>query len=342
MALALYLAFLGAACAYALLDWRRAWFLVPLCGILQDPIRKLTPNNPVAVSFLVVILYTVILFAGRRELIRDLGDFSARFPRVHAALFAVLLLLMVAALNGLATYGIENWKVPLLSLITYCIPVVAVLMGYTWLRREEVLLRFLNVYVVLTSVALIGTVLEYMRVPWRILGLVSMEGEWIRHLPGIQIRLLSGVYRGPDIMAWHAATLTAIAIALAIREGFGRRVLIWGGIAAWGFFNCIIAGRRKAIYYVIVFMAMFLWRYFRRIRAAQIFALLGVLVILAGVVHHFNETEESSVYTRGALTTQGEVSQRLQGGVFETFDQFGLMGAGLGTATQGVYHLLGR
>ena len=42
MALALYLAFLGAACAYALVDWRRGWMLVMVCGVIQDPVRKLT------------------------------------------------------------------------------------------------------------------------------------------------------------------------------------------------------------------------------------------------------------------------------------------------------------
>ena len=50
---------------------------------------------------------------------------------------------------------------------------------------------------------------------------------------------------------------------------------------------------------------------------------------------------ETSVYTEGTRTSRVEIAQRLEGGTIETFRQFGLLGAGLGTATQGVRHLLG-
>jgi len=60
------------------------------------------------------------------------------------------------------------------------------------------------------------------------------------------------------------------------------------------------------------------------------------------VIHEISSDEKSSVYARGAATTQSEVASRLEGGVFETVRQFGLMGAGLGTATQGVRHLTGN
>lgn len=342
MALALYLAFLGVACTFALVDWRRAFFIVMLCGVIQDPVRKLTPNTPVMVSFLVVLLYAVIVFAARRWLIAYLAEFGRRFPLVNTTMFVVFLMLLIAALNGLMTYGLSNWRVPAVSLVTYCIPLVAALFGYAWLQRETAMLALFRFYAGITSVALVGTVLEYLRVESPILGLVAAEGDWIRHLPDVQIRLLSGIYRSPDVMAWHASTLTAIAAAMAVRAGFGRRMLLWGGLAAWGFFNCMIGGRRKAIYYVVVFVAVLMWRYFRRIRAAQVFALFAVLAILGGVVRHFTQSEETSIYARGAMTTQQELTQRLEGGALSTFQQFGWMGAGLGTATQGVYHLIGE
>lgn len=341
MALALYFAFLGAACIVALNDWRRGWMLVALCGVLQDPVRKLTSGSPVAVSFAVVGLYALILFAARNEIMEHLRDFARRFGSLHTATFVFLLLLGVSALNGLFTYGFDKWKVPLLSFVTYAVPLVAILLGYTWLQREEMMYRFFRWYAALTSVALVGTLMEYLRVESRLLGMVGFEGDYIRHLPGIQIRLLSGFYRSPDIMAWHAATLTAIAVAMALRYGLDRRALIWSGLAGWGFFNCMIAGRRKAIYSVAVFAAVFLWRYFRRVKASQVFAMLGVAVILGGIVREIASTEKTSVYARGAVASQQEIATRLEGGFIETFRQFGLMGAGLGTATQGVRHLLG-
>jgi hypothetical protein len=153
--------------------------------------------------------------------------------------------------------------------------------------------------------------------------------------------LLSGFYRSPDIMAWHAATLTSIGIMMALRSGIAKEVLLWSGVAGWGFLNCMIAGRRKAIYYIVVFCLAFLWRYVRRVRTAQIFAMIGVTVILGGVLRNISSNEETSIYARGAVATRGEIAQRLEGGVMETFRQFGIVGAGLGTATQGVRHLTG-
>jgi hypothetical protein len=341
MALAFYLIFLGAACAYSLVDWRRAWLLVMLCGVIQDPVRKLSAGSPVYISFLVVLLYFTILFAARNE-IRAAGiEFTYRFTSISTGIAAFVVLLIIAALNGMVTYGFDKWKAPAVSFLTYVVPIIAALLGYTWAQREEMMLRFFRLYAGITAVALTGTVLEYMRVQSRLLGLVGFEGDYIRHLPGIQIRMLSGIYRSPDIMAWHAATLTTIGVAMALRAGLRRQMLLWSALAGWGFFNCMIAGRRKAVYFVLVFTVMFLWRYVRRVQTAQVIASLGLLLVLYAVVNQLSSDESTSIYTRSAVASQQELGERFEGGVMETFREVGYMGAGLGTATQGVHHLLG-
>lgn len=342
MALALYLAFLGVASALALVDWRRAWFLVVVCGVLQDPVRKLSAGTPVLISFLVVGLYGCLIFGARDAIRTHLADFGRRFGQLYTAILAFILLLLISGVNGLFTYGVDKWKVPLVSFFTYCVPMVAAIVGYAWFQREEMMYRFFRFYAAVTSIALLGTLAEYLRVDSRILGLVAYEGDYIRHLPGIQIRLLSGIYRGPDIMAWHAGMLTVIGIGMALRKGFGRSMLLWGGVAAWGFFNGMISGRRKAIYFVAAFALLFIWRSMKRIASGQIVALLGVLLLLGGVIHHFTRAEKASVYARGAVASRAEFAQRLEGGAFETLKQYGLMGAGLGAATQGVHHLIGN
>jgi hypothetical protein len=341
MPLILYVIFVGIACAYALRDWRGAWLLVIVCGVIQDPVRKLTSQSPVAISFLVVGLFGTILVAGREEMIANVRDFARRFGQLYTAIVFFLFTLVIAGVNGLVTYGFDKWKVPILSFATYFAPLLAILLGYAWFQREEMIFRFFRIYAAATSVALIGSILEYVRVQSRIIGMVSFEGDIIRHLPGIQIRMLSGFYRSPDLMAWHAATLTAIGIMMALRSGFGKEMFIWTGVAGWGFVNCMLAGRRKALYYIATFCLAFLWRYITRIKTSQVFALLGIVVILGAVVRNIASNEDTSVYTRGALATRGEIAERLEGGLMETLRQFGLMGAGLGTATQGVRHLLG-
>lgn len=338
----LFIGFLGVACTIALRDWRRGWFVAIVCGILQDPARKMTPGTPVVMSFSIVAVYAAILYAGRRELLPHARELSRRFLAIASAAVIVLLMLILATMRGLVTFGFSNWEAPMLSLFTYLSPIPAVIIGYVYLQREELLYRFFRFYAAITSVALIGTFIEFQGGAYRVLGLVGVQYEYIRHLPGIQIRMLSGIYRAPDIMSWHAATLTAIGIAMALRAGVSRRVVPWLAVAAWGFLNCMLGGRRKAIYYVAAFVLLLLWRYFRRLQVSQIVAMLVALLLIGGIVRNLASDEGTSVYARGAATTRTEVLQRLEGGVIGTFEQFGLLGAGLGSATQGVYHLLPR
>jgi len=337
MALLIYMALLAGACLAAIRDWRRGWLLLPLFGILQDPVRKLTPGTPVVISFSVMALYVAVLIGARSTLFAHLAELSRRFGAVYTAFLPVAFFLLVALVNGLSTFGLQAWQVPALSLGLYVAPIPAIVVGYAFLQREEALYRFFRIYAALTSFALIGTIGEYFRIRLPILGIVGLPWDYIRHLGGLQIRLLSGIYRAPDIMSWHAAMLTAIALIMAIRAGSRRP--IWIGVAAWGFLNCVLSGRRKSVYFVLAFAAVFVWRYFRRLQVRQLAALFLVVVTIGAIMQGLASDAATSVYTQGARASNLEIAYRLEGGVRETFRQFGYMGAGLGAATQGTYHL---
>jgi hypothetical protein len=335
----IFAAFLVMSISITLVDWRRGWLLAIVCGVLQDPARKLTPGTPVVMSVSIVLIYAVVIFSAQAKLQQYGREFSRRFSGLFGALLFFFIFLFLAAVNGLFTFGIDQWKAPAMSFFLYLAPLPAVIIGYAFLQREEQLYGLFRFYAILTSIAMIGTPLEYLNVPWRALGTVALS-ENIRFITGFNVRLLSGFYRAPDIMGWHAALLTMIGIIMSVRLRSFRSAWMWMLVTGWGFLNCLISGRRKAIYMIAVFAAAFLWRYFRRLSAAQIvtFGLVGVIMIF--VVTRISRDEESSVYTRGAYTTQEEVWSRLEGGLSGTVEQAGVMGAGLGTATQGVYHVL--
>lgn len=341
MILILFLGFLGLATMLALTDWRRGWPLMILVGVLQDPVRKLTPGQPIVVTFCVLAVVGATILAAHTQIMVDLRDFSSRFGRVSRAAMIVVMMLFIAGVNGILTFGLSAWKAPALSFALYTVPVAAVLFGYTWLRREESLFKLLRFYAIVTSIALFGVLFEYLRFDVPGLGLVASSGDYIRHLPGLQIRMLSGFYRAPDIMGWHAAMLASIGIAMAIRVGVSIHVWPWLLATGWGFFHCLISGRRKAVYFVIAFAALMVWRYVKRLQATQVAVIILSIVTMLLVVQKLGSSESTSAYTRGAATTEGELFSRLEGGLFETVRQFGIMGAGLGSATQGVRHFLG-
>lgn len=342
MVLLSYAAVLIASMAIALTDWRRGWYAVVVCGVLQDPVRKIVPGTPAAISMSVIAVYGVLLFAAVATLYRNRLEFEQRFPDIFAKVTTMLVFLLLAAMNGLTTFGLGAWQAPALSLLIYMLPIPAILFGYSWLRREEQIVTFFVFYSLFTSVALIGTVLEYWRVRWPVLGVVAMPGDWIRFLPGMEVRVLSGLYRAPDIMAWHAATLACIGIGMAVRARYFSRAWPWFAIAAWGVLNCLISGRRKAVYMVTIFTLAFLWRYFRRLNSVQLISSLLLALTIGLVATELGSGEKTRVYTRGAFTTRSEVFTRIEGGFIGSLQQSGILGAGLGAATQGVRHVTGR
>jgi len=335
-----FCSFVAFAGVVALIDWRRAWLLACLIGVLQDPARKLIAGQPVFVTFAIVAVYAMILFGTQRRMQTALRDFSRRFGNIWSAFGVVMLFLFLAAVNGVMTFGVGQWKAPMLSLFVYLAPLPAILLGYMYIDSEKRLYRFITFYCVVTSIALIGTPLEYYRVNIPALGMVHQVGDYIRYLPGIEVRMLSGFYRAPDIMGWHAAMLTSLAIGMIMHSGLSKRAWPWMLVAGWGFTNCMISGRRKAIYFVAAFIAAFLWRAFKRLKPSEIGAFVAAGIILAFVVHQISTDQTSSVYATAAIATSQEMTGRLEGGFFETIRQFGIMGAGLGIATQGVQHVL--
>lgn len=338
----LFAGFMLLAVTVALADWRRGWLLALLVAVLQDPTRKMTAGTPVALTMSVVVIYVVVLFSAQRQMQQGFAEFSLRISRVWNAVAMMVFFVLLAAMNGLFTYGLEHWKVPALSLFIYCAPLPAVILGFVYAQREEHIVDFLKFYAVVTTFALIGTPLEYIGVQNAAIGLVGMPESYVRHLPGIQIKVLSGFYRAPDIMGWHAATLASVGVIMALRNRLFAKSWPWLLVASWGFFNTLISGRRKAIYMFVVFAGVLVWRYFRRLQFAQVMSFALGLLLLFGIVRYTATSERGAVYARGATTTRSEVLQRLEGGFMSTIETFGIMGAGLGTATQGVRHLLGN
>ena len=337
-----FLAFVALSAFMAFTDWRRAWLLAVLVGTLQDPVRKLTAGAPFYLTGSVVLVYVGILLSSHLRMQAAAADFTRRFSELASAFAVVFASLLLAAANGILTFGVGAWKAPILSLFLYLAPIPAVLFGYAYFDREDRLYTFFKFYSIVTSLALIGSVLEYLRVDSPALGMVSQVGDYIRFLGDLQVRMISGFYRGPDIMGTHAAMLACIGIGMAIRWEMRRSSWPWLVAAAWGFFNTLISGRRKAVYFVAVFAAVLVLRYFKRLNITHLGALVATALALTFVVSRLTSNEETRVYTKATVTTREELTSRLEGGIFDTLEQNGIMGSGLGSATQGVNHVAGR
>src|ERR1700756_2367599 len=111
----LFAAFLLMSISITLVDWRRGWLLAILCGVLQDPARKLTPGTPVLMSVSIVLIYAVVIFSAQATLQRYSREFSRRFGTLFSSLIFFFIFLTLAAVNGLFTFGLDQWKAPAMS-----------------------------------------------------------------------------------------------------------------------------------------------------------------------------------------------------------------------------------
>src|SRR5437764_13809486 len=100
----------------ALIDWRRAWIMAILCGVVQDPLRKLTTGSPVFMTFSIVAVYAAIMVVNQRNLQTHAREFAKRFSNISSWFGLFFFFLILPAMNGLFTSGVALWQVPLPSL----------------------------------------------------------------------------------------------------------------------------------------------------------------------------------------------------------------------------------
>ncbi len=328
---------------WALLDWRRAIFLVLLVGAIQDPLRKLTPNAPSYLVLATVPIWLVLSF-------RALGQaqiwklFQESYRQLSSVMLVFLLSLLPAAFIS-ASYGPGTWKLTLIGLFSYGTFLLGWVVGFSYTRSFSDIHRILTFYCIVSAVMLLGTPLEYFDLwpDWSALGTRAMGTRWIRFAPGYYVVLTAGFYRSPDIMGWHAITVGMLATTLSFASN-GINRYFWILIAGWGVFAAVLCGRRKMVMMIPVFILVLLWLYLRSKSAGQ---LAGVLAVLLGVSitafagYEWMGSDES--IERYYSTPMGEVAERVRvhgwRALSTTFQQSGFFGEGLGTASQGSQHL---
>lgn len=348
MLLDLFGFFVVASAGLAFADARTGLRLAIVAGLLQDPVRKLTPGTPpiLAISALPIVAASLLgLFSRDRRLV---GRLARAHPRLVQSLKVFAISLAPAVLILLVSYGLSAWTALLLGLFGYLTPLMAMVWGFNFARGAEDLRRLLAFYCLLTAVVLLGALFEFLQLwpDWPALGTAALGAPWIRFTPsGLVIRLITGFFRSPDVMGWHAATLTMAALTLALARDRPRaRAFLL--LAAWAAFCVLICGRRKAIMMPALWAAVVLVHFLRTRRLGGALGLLfAVSIALGGLAFASGEAAIGPEYYAYAYSIASDAPRRLQEGTFGavwwTLVQSGALGAGIGSASQGMQHLGG-
>lgn len=328
----------------ALRNWRWGIAAAILIGLLQDPLRKLIPGAP---SYLVlasspVWLATVIsaLFAGQLAPQR----FIHSFPRLGLWILIFAAYLLIPAVIS-ATYGHNTWQITLLGAFVYLTTFFVLLAGWRYPDRRHDIGRFLVFYGILAGVFLIGGPLEFLGLQERFafIGTESLGHLWVTHRTGRAVHMLSGFFRSPDVMGWHATLVFMVSVIMAFRSRGAARGA-WIGMAVWGVLNIWLCGRRKMLAMVPVFMGTYLVLVFRFKNVRRIVSIAATALMIGSLGWYFiSSWVHDEAVEAFYLTTLTEAESRVQfhgvDTVVHTVRQAGFWGYGLGMSQQGVHNI---
>ena len=333
-----------AGCLVALFNWRRGVLAAILLGLLQDPLRKVIPGTP---AYLVMASAPIWLctmcsaaFSGHLRIDR----FFACFPRfgLWAKIFAVYLVIP-AAIS--ATYGRNSWMITLLGAFVYATMYGVLVAGWRYPNRSADVGRFLVFYAVAASLMLIGGPLEAFELPYGrpFVGTEMLGAVWVTHRTGEAVHMLSGFFRGPDVMGWHAALLFMVAVVLALRSKGPARWL-WIVVAIWGILNIWLCGRRKMLSMIPIFLGGYALLVFRFKNVQRILSICGMAAMIVGLGWYLiSSMVHNEALERFYISTFADVEGRVEAhgfrSVITTINQAGFWGYGLGMSQQGVHNI---
>jgi hypothetical protein len=327
-------------CLLTLGKWRWGLALCILVAILQDPVRKVTPETPpyLTVAFVPIFLCMVVGLLRQGDPIRV---FRFHFPELTAPLVLFTICLGCSFLTTLS-YGLEAAPAALLGLFSYAGAFPAVLLGFHYVRHDyREIEPPLVIFTVLTSLMLIGVVLEYRGVkfsaPW--LGTIAMSEEWVRwYATGkAGIAMISGFYRSPEIMGWHAMLMVLVCAFLLLRRP--SLAVVWIPLAAWGMYGVLLSGRRKMFVMVLVFLVMMLLQVRGRLRVRLVAYVGAGGLVLAWILSGLTDERYIAAAQSGLDVAGAKATEKGIGGPLWLTGLVGPFGYGVGTKTQGGQHL---
>lgn len=342
--LMVFMLLVALATLVALVNWRWGIGAAIVLGLLQDPLRKIIPGTPayLVLAGMPIWLGVICSAAFSRQL--PINRFLSQFPRLGLWIRTFAIYLVIPAAIS-ATYGHNSWLITLLGIFIYSTIFGIFVAGWRYPHRSEDIARLLTLYAAVTALMLMGGPLDAFKLPYlqAFVGTDMFGAIWVTHRTGEALHMLSGFFRSPDVMGWHAALLFMVATVLALRSKGVVRWL-WVAVAIWGIFNIWLCGRRKMLSMIPIFLGTYTLLVFRFKNARRIFSLVGMAAmimglgwyVIASVVH--NEALE-----RFYVSTLAEMGERVEThgllSVAGTIAQSGFWGYGLGMSQQGVHNI---
>lgn len=346
------------------LKWRSALLLCVVVALLQDPLRKIAPGQPLYYNGFVGIVFAAAFIGASVSGVR-LGPNMIYGWRQD---LNVPFLLFLTLLGFQAIHSYIRWDNPYLPLIGgifYLAPMAAITFAHQLAVRIGTpgVMRWMWFYVICVLPWLFAVYLESAGVSSAFLGEVGV-GQIIYDV-GLPTRANAGLFRAAEVAAWHVAT-TSIFLFMVLN---GKRLSILKIaliIVAIAFLLSIglLTGRRKMLVQVVVFVGTYFfllsWFIRRRAKLALLIIFFG-LAAFGSVLSAFGPDagdvavktaqkvsaapSQFEAWQQRGWTVFADIPDRLQMmgyyPVISAVYGFGWWGAGLGSGGQGAQYFGG-
>ena len=341
----LLLVLLFGALALVLLDgnWRAGLLVMLLIGFLQDPIRKLVPNQPgylVGLALVAFVAVVLVFYQQRQRL--ELPLMLRTTPELREWLLLFVLLVLLQAVNSFVRFGIPQRS--LIGIGFYFAPLVGIWMGFQLGRDQPFLRRFLQVYLLGSAVIAATVFLDYRGVDIPLFREVG-GGILIHFRYGFYTYGSSGLWRTSELASWHLSASACLALVMGFACLRPQNRNLWF-LLSFGFaFLTLTTGRRKGLVLVLVFAALYLLLFSRtapaRSRSQIITALLGSAGLAFGAYNLFligAAGDDFVEYLNRALSARDDLVSRFQAfavnAAWQGLQSSGGIGLGAGTLAQ--------
>lgn len=237
-------------------NWRASLLYSVVIGFLQDPLRKITPEQPalyvglvlVGMVLTALVLYSRIgrlnlepLFSGDRQLIGIVEIFLA--------------LLLIQTLNSFLTVG--SVTLTLIGLGFYLAPLMSLWIGFQFALQPSAVQRFLRVYLVMAVLFAFTLFLSYR-------GADSIFFKEVGE--GIQINIVElgvmqqgyvGLWRSSEVAAWHLGAACCFLLILGVSSRRTNLIALSSTLMVVLLVLSTLTGRRKVLTLVVGFLGVY-------------------------------------------------------------------------------------
>ncbi len=322
-------------------NWRHGLLLCIVVGFIQDPLRKLTPGQPVAlVVFVAAVFSASIVGAFIRGQRLDGSQLLRWFPSLRNSMSCFAALVVLQSIATVLRY--HSLTLAGIGLLGYLSPLAAIIAFFQYPRSWADTHRWLRFYIGATVVMSITIFLQFLGFAPAVFESIALDTVY-----GIggRIVMLCGIMRSSEMAAFHASAAACLALTLACIVRSPRAKVLYASLVPLFLLAVVLGGRRKMLAQFTLYTLTFLFLLVRSRRAhsrvTSVISSLVFVVVLFAASLLLTDPQQSALtpYLDRSLSVFGEAAERLQtmttGTMGVVFSITGVLGTGAGTTGQG-------